>query len=98
MIIKKLNNNGSLIKPPLSKQIKSGLVILQPGQEVGEHMTDKREEIIVILEGVATIIVEGETQSVGSNSIVYIPENKKHNILNKGKKILRYVYIVCLRN
>lgn len=45
----------SLIKPPISAMIKSGRVVLSSGESVGEHVTVQREELIIVLRGVATI-------------------------------------------
>ena len=94
--VRKLQEHGSLIKPPLSQRIKSGYVILHPGESVGEHVTDQREEVIVILEGVATVQVDDEVEIVHAGCIVYIPANKKHNITNNTEDELRYTYIVSL--
>lgn len=84
----------SLIKPPLSEKLKSGCVVLAPGQEVGEHVTENREELLIILEGTATVNCEAETETVYAPSFVYIPKNKKHNVINNSVLPLKYVYIV----
>ena len=52
----------SLLKPPLSKQLKSGKVTLFPGEDVGEHITSKREEIIIVIKG--NIIAQTPQQEV----------------------------------
>lgn len=98
MFTKKINQKGSLIKPPISKRIRSGCVILKKGEEVAEHVTEKKEEVIIILQGRATIIMEGVKTEVSENNIVYIPENKKHNVINESSEILRCVYIVISLN
>lgn len=97
MTVKSLNNAGSLIKPPESQKIKSGLVVLQKGQEIGEHTTDGKEEAIVVLQGRALVEIEGELpQTVEAGNLVFIPENKKHNLKNESDEILKYVYVVAL--
>ena len=96
MFIKKLSAAGSVIKPPVSKKTKAGLVILKKGEEVGKHITDKREEIIIILQGKAKVIIEGEIQLVKKDSLIYIPEGKKHNLINEFEEELRYIYLVFL--
>ena len=76
-------------------RLKSGYVILQPGESVGEHSTENKEEIIIILEGEAEVIVEGNRPAIvkGKNAI-YVPPQKVHNIKNIGQKQLKYVFIV----
>lgn len=96
MIIKQLSQTGSLIKPPESERINSGMVVLENGEEVGEHITHKREELIIILQGQATIILEGKETLAKENSFIYIPENKKHNVKNNSSQTLKYIYIVAL--
>lgn len=85
-----------LLKPPESVLFHSGYVTLQPGESVGEHSTEDREEIIVVLQG------EGEA-SAGSlpapihfraPAIVYLPPHTKHNMTNTGDLALRYVFTV----
>jgi len=80
-----------------TRKIKSGLVILQQGEEVGYNMKDNLEEVILILAGEATIEVEGESQQmVEKDHLIYIPTNKNHNVRNKSDRILRYIYLVSL--
>ena len=96
MIIKPLNQSGFLIKPPESQKIKSGLVVLQKGEEIGEHITKNKEEVIVILQGRALVEIEGKpAQTVEANNFVFIPENKKHNLKNESPEILKYAYVVA---
>jgi quercetin dioxygenase-like cupin family protein len=92
-----ITGNQTLLKPPISLRLKAGAVTLLPGKEVGEHLTFEREEAIVILNGVATIQCEDEDEiEVGAGTLVYIPNNKKHNVLNKSDLPVTYVYIVAL--
>lgn len=83
------------ITPMDSEKIRSKLVVLEPGEEVGEHITQDREEVLVVLEGEATIIIEGETRELNGKA-VYIGKNKKHNVLNNSDKALKYVYVTAL--
>ncbi len=81
---------------PQTAGMRSGHVNLMPGQEIGEHSTDNREEAIIILKGKAQVLSEkSDPITVESESLVYIPANTKHNIKNIGQDVLRYVYVVC---
>lgn len=40
-----------LIKPDQSVRLHAGYITLQPGESVGEHSTEEREEIIIVLQG-----------------------------------------------
>ena len=45
------NEYQSLMKPPRTHKMRSGRVVLKPGESVGVHNTDDMEEVLVILEG-----------------------------------------------
>lgn len=67
---------------------------LEPGQEVGAHVTTGKEEILIILEGTATVRCEEEITQVPEGHIVYIPKETDHNVQNNGDCTLKYVYVV----
>lgn len=96
MIVKKLKVSGTLVKPPQTKQIKTGLIVLAPGEDVGWHITKKREEIIIILKGRAVVECQGQKRNVVEGDFIYIEAEKEHNVFNKGKEELRYLYLISL--
>jgi len=98
MIIKKLDKPDRIIAPPVSRYLKSRFQVLAPGEEVGEHVTDQREEIIIILKGTATIIEKGKPQVLAAGHAVYLPSGVRHNVRNDGNEPLHYVYVVALFN
>jgi len=98
MITKKLIPKTSIIKPPVSQKLKAGLFVLKKGEEVGEHVAVDREEVIIILQGKATVTIENEIQIVEKDYVIYIPPNKKHNIKNDFDEELKYIYAVTLLN
>ena len=72
----------------------SGIVVLKKNQEVGEHKTDNVEEVIVVLEGIATLVIRGKKyKTFKAPSVIYIKPNVLHNIVNKSSKLLKYIYI-----
>jgi len=94
MLIKPLTTGGSIFKPPISKIVKVGYVVLSKNEAVGEHITRNKEEIIFIIEGTAEVHIGKEAQSVSSNNLIYIPPNTKHDLLNKSASSLKYIYFV----
>lgn len=82
--------------PPESRSMKSSKVVLSPGEEVGEHVTERKEEIIIVLRGTATIVKENKNFRVCETESHYIGEGIKHNVINATKKPLEYVYVVNL--
>ncbi|MFA5136163.1 MAG: cupin domain-containing protein [Patescibacteria group bacterium] len=92
--VHKKNKSESLLKPPLSTQTGSGFVLLHKGEEVGEHLTEKKEEVIYIIQGEALVTIEDEKEYLEAGSLLYIPPHKKHNLKNESDEDLRYMYVV----
>ncbi len=89
------NKHFPILDSSRSVNMKSGLVTLQPGENVGSHNTGEREELLVILEGIAEVEAEGVAkQNVSVQSVVYIPPGNQHNVKNVGLTQLRYIYTV----
>lgn len=85
----------TLLKPPFSEGLVSGCVTLAPGEEVGVHRTEAREEVIVVLSGRATVICGGERLTVNAKQLAYIPSGQEHNVVNESDRQLEYVYVVA---
>lgn len=94
-----LSSNGVKHFPILdssrSVRMRSALITLQPGENVGSHNTGKHEELLVILDGIGEVQAEGlGRQQVGKESVVYIPAGNEHDVTNVGSTPLRYIYVV----
>jgi mannose-6-phosphate isomerase-like protein (cupin superfamily) len=74
--------------------IRAGSVVLKPGESIGKHSTESKEEILVILKGKAEAFCDGSPPlTAEENYIVYIPPHTTHNVKNIGSGLLRYIYI-----
>ena len=79
---------------PLTFGIKSGHVTLKPGESIGAHVTEAKEELIIILRGRAEIICGGQPSlRVKAGSVVYIPPETSHDVKNIGKGTLGYIFV-----
>lgn len=79
-----------------TRTMRSGLVTLKPGENVGEHSTKSYEEMLVILNGKGEAeIVGNERIKIEKGQIVYIPPNTAHNVFNNSDIFLQYIYIVA---
>ncbi len=89
------------------EKISSGCVCLAPGEEIGSHSTQCGEEVIIILEGEATLEFSGMDDSNKDNDLkcnhnkkikkdecVFVPQNTIHNVKNLSDTNLRYIYVV----
>ena len=87
----------SVLNPENAVALKSGFVSLGPGEDVGTHNTDLKEELIVFLEGAGEV----ETDKTGripvrAGQVAYNPPHTLHNVINTGSVPLRYIYVVTL--
>ena len=90
-----MNQRNSILTAENAKKLKSGLIFLKTGEDVGEHNTRKKEEIIIVMEGKATVEIDGQVFSeVSSGSVAYIPSQTLHNVRNRSDSELRYIYVV----
>lgn len=80
---------------PQTLGVRAGLVNLKRGQDVGEHTTFAKEELIVVLSGKAEISFSAyPALTAAAQTLAYIPAHTRHNVSNIGIRMLRYVYIV----
>jgi len=86
----------SIIKPPKSNRLKSGRVSLKCNEDVGWHVTEKKEELIVVIKGEATVFLDKRIKKVFTGESIYIKPETKHNVKNISKKELEYIYVVSL--
>lgn len=74
--------------------MKSGHVLLQPGENVGEHTTGEREEAVVILKGKGEAVINKKDIFVIKKDVaLYIAPETVHDIKNTGSEVLEYIFI-----
>jgi len=74
--------------------IKSGHVILRPGENIGGHSTGEREEVVVVLKGKGEATIDKDSVlKMESNTVLYVPPETEHDIQNTGHEMLEYVFI-----
>jgi mannose-6-phosphate isomerase-like protein (cupin superfamily) len=84
-----------IMKPPQTVTMRSGLVKLEPGKDVGLHSTEKNEEMLVILEGQGEVEMEGfGRMTIAAGRTAYVPPKARHNVFNTGTGPLTYIFIV----
>ena len=83
-----------LSREPGSLGIKSGHVVLKPGENIGEHSTDEREEAIVVLQGSGEATInKNNTLELERSLFLYIPPKTLHDVKNTGSGMLEYIFI-----
>ncbi|MGV8085950.1 MAG: cupin domain-containing protein [Candidatus Bilamarchaeum sp.] len=75
-------------------KIKGGCVKLMPKEKMHRHSTENGEEIIIVLEGSAKIIIGELERMVRVQEAIFIPTQTQHEVINETESPLRYVYVV----
>ena len=82
--------------PPETMTMRSGLVVLGPGQSVGTHNTEDYEEVLVVLSGEGDMVITGgPTLHLKAGAVAYCPPRTEHNVTAIRPSPLRYIYIVA---
>lgn len=74
--------------------MKASKVLLSPGEEVGEHITEDREEVIIILKGEGILIDGGIRIPLKEGQAHHIKQDTRHNVKNISPMELEYIYVV----
>jgi len=76
-----------------SKYLRGRVEIMKPGEETGAHLTEGKEEVIIVLEGTATVYYGDAKLRIRNGYSLFIGEGVLHNVRNEGRSRLRYVYV-----
>ncbi len=81
---------------PESAGMRSGYIVLKPGESVGKHSTGHHEELLVVLAGAGAMrFRDGSKLPLKASTAVYCPPETEHDVTNLGEGLLRYVYVVA---
>ena len=67
---------------------------LQPGCSIGMHTHDTSSEVIYVLEGVGTTILDGVTEILQPGDCSYCKKGGTHTLMNKGQQNLVFFAVV----
>jgi mannose-6-phosphate isomerase-like protein (cupin superfamily) len=60
-----------------------------------QHTTGEHEELLVFLQGRATVVVAGTPVEMAAGEVLYMPPNTVHEVHNGGSEETRYIYTVA---
>ncbi|MEK7353707.1 MAG: cupin domain-containing protein [Chloroflexota bacterium] len=66
-------------------------IILPPGGQTPYHFHNKRESVLIVINGQAKELVEGKKIPIETNDILFIPARQKHGVLNDSGKEFRFI-------
>ena len=67
---------------------------LQPGCSIGMHIHDTSSEVIYVLEGVGTTILDGVTEVLHPGDCSYCKKGSSHTLMNKDETDLVFFAVV----
>ncbi|OEU45074.1 MAG: hypothetical protein BBJ60_11490 [Desulfobacterales bacterium S7086C20] len=85
-----------LLSPSLQADVEGlsvGMTILPPGKSSSFHSHDVECETWIIVSGEGEVRVGEERELVGPETVVFLPRNIKHQIINTGQEPLRMFWI-----
>ena len=86
-VVKKPWGSYEVIYEGPEKLIK--IITVDPGQALSLQSHEHRSEHWFVLEGQATVVLDGETRVLAANETIVIPRSSKHRLLNASRAMLR---------
>ena len=82
--------------PPGTVTMRSGYVVLAPGETVGKHSTKDYEEVVITLAGTGEMRTQyGDTLKLKPFTLCYGTPKTEHDVINTGTDTLRYIWLVA---
>lgn len=69
-----------------------GAVIVLPGTELNEHVHDYGEEVVLVVNGLGTLVVDGEKINLKKGDVFLVSQGQRHKIVNIGDKSLELIF------
>jgi len=90
-----LINDNSNFRAVLNTTKRSQVVAmcLQVGEEIGEEVHDENDQIFLITQGTAEILIDGDTRTLSVGGFAVVPAGKNHNVTNTGGELLKLMTI-----
>lgn len=66
---------------------------LQPGSKTPSHFHNWEHEIYILAGKGVAVSPYGET-AISRDSVVYIPPNEHHSLINQGKTVMRLICVI----
>jgi quercetin dioxygenase-like cupin family protein len=70
-----------------------GLILLKPGQAMGEHGHKVVEETFYVLEGTPTLMVDGRKIPTGPGDVFRLAPRERHDLCNDAGEPARVIFI-----
>ncbi|MDQ4041747.1 MAG: cupin domain-containing protein [Actinomycetota bacterium] len=68
------------------------LLEVDPGARLPRH-TDSAEELVVVIEGEAEVVVAERAERVPAGGVALVPREEPHEVRNAGERVLRFAAV-----
>lgn len=72
----------------------SGLQEIAPRSNVREHAHDPHEELILVMEGSGTALIDDEPHPMRPGTTLYVAPRTRHQFINEGAGPLRFFWVL----
>ena len=69
------------------------VMTLPPGAEIGEEVHPATDQLLILVDGHADAILDGQTTRVGPNELVFVHAGTRHNVVNASDASLRLITV-----
>jgi quercetin dioxygenase-like cupin family protein len=73
-------------------QLTTGMTLFEPGTGIAIH-SHNVEETVMVLEGQATVVIDGESRDVAAGTVTWIPAGVPHFFKNRGSGQMRIYWV-----
>lgn len=70
-----------------------GLILLKPGQTMGEHGHREVEETFYVIDGTPDLIVDGKRIRTGPGDVFRLEPPERHDLSNNTEEVARVIFI-----
>jgi len=76
-------------------QIDWGVILILPGEKLGQHYHVQVEETFYVVQGRATFTVNGEAIAASEGDVFRLEPTDRHDIVNESDQPCKLVFIKC---
>lgn len=89
--IKKITKQNEFFRQVIFTGPNSQLVVMSipPGEEIGEEVHPKTDQLLVIVDGEGQAVLDGKRQPADEHNVIFVTAGTAHNIQNTGRKDLK---------
>ena len=70
-----------------------GVLLLKPNDTLGQHYHNEVEETFYLLEGKATMLIDGKEHEVTSGDAFRIEPGERHDVVNRSGSSAKFLFI-----